>query len=290
MKKFLYIFASLLVAAVCAGNTGCGGGGKGGHTESAALYDEGISYDRAPAETGITTDTAIPSPEEDRKKIIKTGRMSLDVADIGAAKAGVDGLVAGNGGYYSSEAFNESDYRTTYDLSIRIPSAGYEKFIAALEGAGYGTVSSKTIDARDVTEEFIDIETRLANKRSYLERYRQLLKKAVTIKEIMEIEEQVRALEEEIESAEGRLRYLGDQVSYSTLDLVLVRQKDYVYTPSKSDRFWERVKRALSGGWSVLKWIVLAFVYIWPLLLITGVVLFLVFYFRKKRRAKKRAE
>lgn len=289
MKKLLYIFACLLFAAVCAGNTGCGGGG-GGNAENTVLYDEGISYDRAPAETDMTADIDMPQLEKDRKKIIKTGRMSLDVADIGTAKAGVDGLVSGNGGYYSSEAFNESDHRTIYDLSIRIPSAGYEKFLAALESAGYGTVSSKTIDARDVTEEFIDIETRLANKRSYLERYRQLLKKAVTIKEIMEIEEQVRSLEEEIESAEGRLRYLRDQVSYSTLDLNLVQQKDYVYTPPKSERFWEKTKRALSGGWSVLKWIALAIIYMWPLLLIAGTIVFSVFFFRRRRKSKEKAE
>ena len=61
-----------------------------------------------------------------------------------------------------------------------------------------------------MTDQFIDLETRLENKRNYLKRYNDLLLKANSIKEILEIEEKIRALEEEIESATGQLKYLSD--------------------------------------------------------------------------------
>ncbi len=212
--------------------------------------------------------------------------MGLDVdKDIAASKAAVDALVAGNGGYYSSEEFRDNERSSDYSLSIRIPAERFEGFIATLESGGYGTVGYKSIDARDVTEEFLDIETRLDSKRSYLGRYRELLKRATTIKDIMEIQEQVRALEEEIESVEGRLRYLDDQVSYSALDLSLSRDKDYV--PAKSKGFGKLFVEALSWGWKILKGIVLGIISLWPLWIISAAVLVpIIRVHRKKRRTR----
>lgn len=83
-----------------------------------------------------------------------------------------------------------------------------------------------------MTDQFIDLETRLANKREYLERYRELVKKAVSVKEILEIEEKIRLLEEEIESVTGRLKYLGDQVDFSTLNLTSPNTRDLNTVPT----------------------------------------------------------
>lgn len=300
MKRILYLACTIALYAVCGANVGCGGGGYSADDSAYTRSESGSGdlgyYDTAAveeevtvnSETGETVDrtTAV----KDTQKIIKTGRMGIDVTNIGTAKAGIDALVTGSGGYYSSENFYESDRTSTYSLSIRVPSANYEKLIASLEGSGYGEVTYKNIDARDVTEEYLDVEGRLANKRSYLERYRELLRRAVTVKEIMEIEEQVRSLEEEIESAEGRLRYLGDQVSYSTLDVALSQQKDYKYVPARSQKFWEKTKRALAEGWDILKYLVLGIITIWPLLLIVAAILVAVRFRRKKRKAKKAEE
>ncbi len=296
MKKLLYILCATAVFTVCCGNVGCGGGG-GSSASHESLAVESAYGDYADYETAAVEDEVIATPVTDgdgnlaaaaknTQKIIKTGRMGLDVdKDIATAKAAIDALVTGSGGYYSSEEFSESNYSSDYSLSIRIPAARYETFIATLESGGYGSVRYKDIEAKDVTEEFLDIETRLGNKRSYLERYRELLKRATTIKDIMEIEEQVRSLEEEIESAEGRLRYLGDRVSYSTLDLSLTREK--AYKPTKGQSFGNGILKALSGGWNILKALVIGLITLWPLWIIAAAVLVPVIHTqRKKRKAR----
>jgi hypothetical protein len=288
MKRALCFISIATVIFICCANTGCGSGGTKFERSSDSSYSGDAIYAmKEEEEVTVNTEQAQPvEVEAESKKIIKTGRMGLDVDDIVAAKAGIDGMVARGGGYYSSENFHESDRTSTYTLSVRIPSANYETFISSLETSGYGNVTYKNIDAKDVTEEFLDIETRLANKRSYLERYRELLRRASTIKEVMEIEEQIRPLEEEIESAEGRLRYLGDRVSYSTLDITLEQAKDYKYIPAKGQKFWERIKRASGTGWDILKTLVLGIITLWPLLLIAAATVIAVRYFRRKKRGK----
>ncbi|MBK9985072.1 MAG: DUF4349 domain-containing protein [Saprospiraceae bacterium] len=157
-------------------------------------------------------------------KIIRNGTINISVADALKSKAEVDAILAKHKAYAGNEQLDNTDYQVSYHIQIRVPADQLDGLIADLE-ALKGTVTFKSVNARDVTEEYIDLETRLTNKKAYLDQYRQLLKTAKTIEDILSVREQIRVLEEEIESAEGRLKYLTNQVDLSTLDLTLLQQK-----------------------------------------------------------------
>lgn len=218
-----------------------------------------------------------------KKRIIKDGRLGIQVNEIEIAKTRIDTLVKKFSGYYSNESFNNSDWESSYVLKIRIPSARFESFLKDLE-SGDGEIQHKTIDARDVTDQFIDLETRLESKKEYLKRYMELLKRAQTIKEILQIEEKIRGLQEEIESTLGRLKYLGDLVDYSTLDLTITEKKDFQYDPVQRDKFAEKFKQSLSKGWFGFIDALLFTIKIWPLWIIGGLGIF----FLKRRRKNKK--
>jgi len=229
--------------------------------------------------------SAAHKPEVVKKKIIKDGNIGLRVADLEKTKARVDALLKQYGAYYASENLNNSDWESSYNLNIRIPSSNFEPFIQTIE-TGNGEILHKEIEARDVTDQFIDLETRLSNKRAYLKRYKALLGQAKTIADILEIEEKVRRLEEEIESTTGRLKYLGDLVNYSTLRLNMYQKKDFKYNPAKRDRFSERIKQSLSKGWFGFMDFLLLLIKMWPLWLIA---IPSVYFLKKIRRKKKDA-
>jgi hypothetical protein len=129
------------------------------------------------------------------------------------------------------------------------------------------------------------LETRIENKKSYLKRYNYLLNQAKTIKEILEIEEKIRVLEEEIEITTGRLKYLSDLVDYSTLDLTITKPKDFKYNPENRDKFSERLKQSFSNGWYGFVDFLLIVIKIWPFWIIFGLILY---FWRKYRRTKKK--
>ncbi|MDR2691715.1 MAG: DUF4349 domain-containing protein [Dysgonamonadaceae bacterium] len=81
-------------------------------------------------------------------------------------------------------------------------------------------LDSKNITVSDLTEEFIDIEARIKTKKELENRYKELLKQANKVEEIVAIEKEIGNLRTDIESIEGRLKYLKDKVSYSTLNVV----------------------------------------------------------------------
>ena len=224
-----------------------------------------------------------------KKKIIKDGRLGMDVRNLSASKTNIDTIVRNLGGYYDNESLSNNDYATAYDLKIRIPSDKFEILIEKIE-SGEGEVSYKEIDARDVTEEFIDLETRLGNKQKYLTRYQELLRNAKNIKEILDIEEKIRVLEEEIESTTGRLKYLNDQVNYSSLELNISQRKAFKYTPPFRQNFFEKLKQSLSRGWYGFVDLFFFLLSNWAVLILLAVLIWLWIKYRKRRKSRKQKE
>lgn len=221
-----------------------------------------------------------------KKKIIKDGRLGINVKDLQKAKTGIDSLVRNTGGYYEKENLSNYDYATQFDLKIRIPSDKFELFISKIE-KGENVVSYKEIDARDVTDQFIDLETRLTNKQKYMTRYQELLKSAKNIKEVLDIQEKIRALEEEIESTTGRLKYMNDLVNYSTLDLNISQKKDFKYMPEQRANLSEKIKQSIIGGWYTFVDFLLFLLYNWVFLIIISVLVYLWIKYRRRRKSKK---
>ncbi len=220
------------------------------------------------------------------KKIIKDGNISVKTQDIYLSKKGIDDLLKKLSAYYEREDLDNNDQKISYDLKIRVPSENFEKLISNIEN-GKDEVKSKSIQARDITEEYVDIETRLTNKREYLKRYKELLSKASTVKDILAIEENIRTLQEEIESKEGRLNYLSDQVEFSTLEINLYKEKEFTYKAQPQDKFSERVKKSLGSGWTSVVDFVLWTITIWPFIIVTIITFIIIRRVIKKRRSRQ---
>jgi len=252
-------------------------------SEPTSLSDAGGASVALKSETAQSN---VVKPDAINKKLIKDGNMRIETKDLQASKQRMDGLLKQYGGYYESENLDNNDFETSYNLKIRIPAQSFEALIGALE-KGEDEVKSKYIQARDVTEEYIDVESRLNNERAYLERYKALLAKASTVKDILAIEESIRTIQEEIESREGRLKYLNDQIAFSTLDVQLFKKNPYKFTSKQKGPFWERMKKSLSNGWSFTIGLALALVSLWPVWLIGAAVIVVVKRIRKKRKVKQ---
>jgi hypothetical protein len=227
---------------------------------------------------------ALPPKEKTNtttKKIIKDGNMSIKVEHLDSAKRYMDKIIKHFGAYYEQEEFTNYEKITRYGLKIRVPSNQFEKFLAAAE-KGDGEIRDKSINVRDVTDEYTDTEIRLNTKQLFRKRYYELLTKAGKVDDMLAIEENIRVLQEDIESFEGRLKLMNDQISYSTLDLNLFTEKETVVVKDKT--FGEKVKTNLKNGWGSVVSFVLWLIQQWPWFLVAAVLLFMIRRFWKKRQ------
>lgn len=246
---------------------------------SAAVVSEKL----LPDENG--TDKEVYNPKKTdtiSKKIIKNGDMKIQVGDIKKAQNQVHELIKKNSAYIQKEEFQNTDMDDNLTLIIRVPHKNFDALINSFSD-GIGTVLSKNISSSDVTEEYTDTAIKLANKKIYLEKYRHMLKSAATTKDMLEIQENIRELEDEIDVAEGRLRFIDDRVNYSTLNLYLYKEKVRSSTTSKIG-FGSRFMDSLTEGWNSFVSFLLGMVSLWPFFLLIPVIIVL---WRKWKSKKK---
>lgn len=223
-----------------------------------------------------------PPPEftlEKGSKIIKNGFMEFEVDNLALAKNEIDKLVDKCDGLYDNESYDSYGNRISYSLQIRIPNTKFDSIVFALE-SGVGELKTKNINARDVTEEYVDLKIRLENNLAYLKQYTEILEKAKTIKDVLEVQEKIRRIEEEIDSKKGRLKFLDYQVKYSTLQLEI--NELITSSISNKQKFGRRVINAFNNGVQGFLSFIVGVIYLWPFLLV-GLLLF----FSRKSILKK---
>jgi hypothetical protein len=268
MKRIAYLLITTVFLISCQSKS------------SETLY---AAADFAESTDAIANEENLPVASE--RKLIKNGTISLEVKDIKTEKIKVDSLIKKYKAYFDKETTNRYDNSTILTLKIRIPSQDFEKFIVGIEKGG-NKITNKEISTEDVTEEYIDLETRLLNKRKFMNRYQELLKSAKNIKEMLEIQEKIRSLEEEIESATGRLKYISNQVSYSTLELRLEQENDFKYVIEKRDSVYEKLKQSIIGGWFVFVDFLYILLYNWVFIIFIAIGIYMFRKYRKKRKEK----
>ena len=221
-----------------------------------------------------------PQKPQKKRKVIKTATLDINVTDYKNSRAALDDILQGKEAYITRENEQNSTYFVKNTLVIRVEPTALESMVKAIETMAI-KVNSKKVTAKDVTKEFLDIEARLKSKRAVIKRYQELLTKAKTIEEILKVENNLRLVIEEVESAEGQLKYLKNQVGMSTINLTITENFDRpkTYAPS----FFAKLGKAFKNGWDGLLDFVLGVVTVWPFLLMLIIGIFLWRYFRKGR-------
>ncbi|MFA5436566.1 MAG: DUF4349 domain-containing protein [Candidatus Neomarinimicrobiota bacterium] len=230
------------------------------------------------AEYSIADAKVMMRESNQEQKIIRSASLRYEVNDMEKALTDINALLE----RYKGEVQNEHRYsqpeRLNSNLVLRIPAKQFDNFIAdLLKGENIRRLEERNISARDVTEQFIDVETRLKTKKQTMERYQELLQKAQTVSDIINVEDKIRRLQEEIESQEARLKYLSTQVEMSEVRIDIYEVIKTGYVPERSTGFLSILLRSLHDGLNGMIVVFFWIVRLWPLWLI-----FLVLAFRKK--------
>lgn len=222
---------------------------------------------------------ATPAPSANLK-IIKSGRIAIEVDDLDQISGEISSMVTNSGGYIANTSTYRNDNSSEINLTLRIPADKFDSLVNQISEKGI-YLENKQISSRDVTEEFIDVKARLNNKLKLEERLSSLLTTTKNITEILKVETELSRVRAEIESLEGRMRYLSNRVGYSTLYLRLFQIVD------NSEGAGSKITDAFVSGFHLIGKILLGLLYIWPLLLIAAVI-FIILRVRKTRRIKSR--
>lgn len=163
---------------------------------------------KAGAEVGAT----------EQRKIIYTADVSLDVKNVEETGKKIEALVKELHGYVAkANSWGSADEGRSAHWTLRIPVAKFDGALGKLQKLGDVTQVGK--DSKDVTAEYIDLETRLKNKKIQEERLRELLKQSNKLADTLKLEQELARVRSEIESWQGQLNVLKNQVTLATIEV-----------------------------------------------------------------------
>jgi len=227
-------------------------------TPAEVFLDSGITSN-VPA-AGATA-AAPPAREEDKtagtpippavpRKIIYNAQVDLVVESMTATAEAVTRLVKANGGYISetnSVSYSQQQRQATW--KVRVPVDRFDAFLA--EVGRLGELQKNHLDSQDVTQEYYDIDARIANKQQEEKRLlKHLADSTGKLEDILAVERELSRVRGEIEQMQGRLRFLANQTALSTVTISAIELKDYV--PPVSPTFGTQVARTFSSSFSQL--------------------------------------
>jgi len=158
----------------------------------------------------------LPS-EEGERMIVRTGDISLVVADVTQSRDEIARLAVSLNGYVVSSRIWGEEQDTRGSISIRVPDEKFEQTLAELRSLAV-RVTTESTNSRDITEEYIDLGSRLKNAEATESQYLALLKKAeVDVDDILNIYECLSRIRSEIEQLKGRMQYLERTASMSLI-------------------------------------------------------------------------
>ncbi|MEM5804251.1 MAG: DUF4349 domain-containing protein [Candidatus Aenigmatarchaeota archaeon] len=183
---------------------------EGGQMAPSASSYETKSLGAQPTGTRTSTETLEPG-----SKVIQNANILLEVKDVDTAFYGLKGIASDFNGFVADSSVTESYGTKSGYVVIRVPK---ESFNAAVEKVKtFGTVKNEHVTADDITEEYVDLTSRLNSLKASEARLIALLDKAENVSDVMEIERELTNLRERIEALEGRIRYLDSRVDMSTI-------------------------------------------------------------------------
>lgn len=274
---------SALLLAVALALTGCSAGGdSGGDSDKAAgsAAQEGADVAGSRDSKGVGGGQADKSgkrkpPELTGTHIIRTATLTVRVKDVPKALDEARAVATDAGGVVGDET-TDRDGRghERSRVVLRVPQDRYEEVLTSLEGTG--KLIERKAKAQDVTEQVVDVESRIKSQRASVARVRELMDKATKLSDVVTLEGELSTRQSELEALLARQSSLKDRTSMSTITLSLsetaVKKAD---AADDDPTFMD----ALSGGWSafvtMLRWVAVALGAILPFVTVAALLFLL---------------
>ncbi|MFD9871858.1 DUF4349 domain-containing protein [Streptomyces niveus] len=278
MRALPAFAAALLTASLalagCTASSSDSGDMKGESAAEPAAGRQGAGA-AADAEAGKRQDDKSEGIDEKFAKthVIRTATLSVEVKSVTKALAEARTVALDAGGVVEDETTERvDDTHVASNVVLRVPEAEYDAVLTEL--AGTGKLLARSANAKDVTEQVVDVNSRIATQRASVNRVRKLMDQAEDITDVVALESQLNTRQAELESLLAKQASLADRTTMATITLDLSeRPKEDKDSGDEDPGFLD----ALGGGWdalvTVLRWIVVVVAAILPFVAALAVLL-----------------
>jgi len=211
------------------------------------------------------------------RKIVKTGYITLEVEEIAETIGGVAEVADELGGYVVSSHKSEGEKQVSGSVRIRVPADKFDEAFNRLRQLAI-SVPYESTEARDVTEEYVDLEARLYNLEATEAQYLALLEKAETVEDMLKVQRELSNVRGQIEQIQGRMKYLERTSDMALIEVSLEETRSLAEPWSASAAFKSAVRGLTAFGRGIATGLIWLGVFCWVWIPI------LVIWLRRRRR------
>lgn len=274
--------AGLLTAVLALSGCGAAGDDSGKNADrraAAPAQQDGAGTGTGAAQQGTGGSAAAKKPNPSAAAhVIRTASLSVEVKSAPEAAAAARVTAEAAGGLIADEKTEQVDAtRASSHVVLRVPQDEYDSVLRDLSGTG--KLLSRTSSAKDVTDQVVDVDSRIASQRTSVARVRKLMDRADELSDVVSLEGELSSRQAALESMLAEQASLKDRTSLATITLNLSEPKPHAKAAAEDDEDGPGFLDALSGGWhvfvTVIKWLAMALGASAPFLAVAAVVVLL---------------
>ncbi|MCM3441281.1 DUF4349 domain-containing protein [Metabacillus halosaccharovorans] len=302
MKSWIVIICSFLLAIVIGGCSN--DSSEESQADKASYTSENDEVQEMEVETEnkaeLSTDNTEQTDAETKSQVtnmsdrmvIYTANLSIQVNSYTEAISSIQQELQTNNGYIvSTNSYSVEDELMEGTITVRIPQENFQEFLKTVESESTKVID-ESINGQDVTEEYVDLESRLKSKQVVEKRLLEFMEKAEKTEDLLKISNDLAAVQEEIEQLKGRMNYLDNQVSLATITIHIQESKVNVPDLENNDlntwnetkkQFMETLNFVIRAISSVIVFIVGSI----PVLIVLGGILIVIWFILKRKRRQQ---
>ncbi|MBO8155322.1 MAG: DUF4349 domain-containing protein [Bacillaceae bacterium] len=247
MRKILFSFIILLFSILVACSSQDEGTNESNNADT-AHHEEGIVDNGAAADyKGYEPQAKSGGADQDRMVMYHV-YMRIGVKNIENAMETITQFTTSKNGYIVQSSVTNYEQKQHANMQVRIPNQDLETFIEEIVSISDQLIE-KQQDGQDVTEEYVDLTSRLKAKKAVEERLLDFMEKAETTEDLLKISNDLARVQEEIEQLEGRKKYLENRTDFAEVNISLEDVSVQVPEIAEEDlQTSERIKQAFANS------------------------------------------
>jgi len=191
----------------------------------------------APVSSGVSRESP-PAPEATDRLVVKNSNLSLQVKDVADSMNKIQATAEGFGGYLVSSSLSRPLESSTGNITVRVPVTSLDQALSAYRSLAVKVVS-ENLYGHDVTDQYVDLDARLATYYKTKEKFEQILDRAVTVEDSLNVTRELINLQSNIDNLLGQKLYL-EKTAQNSLITVYLSTDEYAL-PWTPDQPWRPV-------------------------------------------------
>lgn len=249
MKKLFYILSlsilSILVVACSASSSKEDATSEKSMATSNDIGTESLMMEQDQSTEEVPSEQAQVETTVNRM-IIHHAQLQVKVKEFKQAQLKIEKKVTEYGGYIvESNIYGQDAEAVSGTMIIRIPEKHFQAFLKDAEEEA--TILERNVTGQDVTEQFVDLQSRVTSKRAVETRLLEFMSTAQKTEDLLKISADLATIQEEIEVIVGKMNYLENQTSYSTIEIAMFEDRVIVPALDKNNlNTWDKTKKQLA--------------------------------------------